>query len=183
MQYSEENAESAIDLCYNMKYEKHPMGTFVFKEKDQSNGKFYVILSGEAGVIIRANLSNIYETDRTMIQLSRRNTKLSESNTVSPRNFPGSIQPQNFSTEARKLSNRLSLNVLSDVSVMTNKFLAARKSTKQITDKVQNKEKGGGGGGGDNDIENDFNLMVKRYGELRHILKTGNSFGDAGNSQ
>jgi len=47
-----------LDLCKNFKYERLPMGRFVFKQGDPSNNKFYVIISGEVAVIVKQEIGN-----------------------------------------------------------------------------------------------------------------------------
>jgi len=42
-----------VHLCKNMKYEKLPAGSVVFKEGDNSNGKMYIVYDGEVKVITK----------------------------------------------------------------------------------------------------------------------------------
>ena len=53
------------------------MGTFVFKQNDESNDKFYVILSGEVGILTNANYSDVLTADKKHYQNSVRGTLIS----------------------------------------------------------------------------------------------------------
>ena len=44
--------ESILDLCQGFQHEQFPQGSFVFEKDDPSNNKFYVIISGEVGVLM-----------------------------------------------------------------------------------------------------------------------------------
>ena len=66
------NEEAYLQVCASMKHEYHEMGNFVFKEGDPSNGKFYVILSGEVGVIIQTQFQTIFDKDKEKIEERRR---------------------------------------------------------------------------------------------------------------
>ena len=45
--------ESCFELCGSLEYEVHDRESCVYREGDVSNQKFYVILSGEVGVIMQ----------------------------------------------------------------------------------------------------------------------------------
>ena len=55
-----------------MKHEFFEAGKFVFKAGNPSNGKFYVILSGEVGVIIQTQIKGLYDKDKEKIEEIRR---------------------------------------------------------------------------------------------------------------
>jgi CRP-like cAMP-binding protein len=43
--------EALIYLCKNFKYEKFEAGKVIFEEGDLSNGKIYIILTGEVLIV------------------------------------------------------------------------------------------------------------------------------------
>lgn len=51
------------------------MGKFVFRQDDPSNDKFYVILSGEVGILTNANYSDVYARDREVYEKTTRLTQ------------------------------------------------------------------------------------------------------------
>lgn len=56
---------SILSLCQSFQYEKFDADSIVFKQKDLSNDKFYVILSGEVGVVVKSdNLGNFGDLDK-----------------------------------------------------------------------------------------------------------------------
>ena len=50
------------------------MGKFVFRQDDPSNNKFYVILSGEVGIITNKNYSDLYARDKEVYEKTVRLT-------------------------------------------------------------------------------------------------------------
>lgn len=81
---SSENSELWIKLCSSIKYECISMGKFVFRQNDPSNDKFYVILSGEVGIITQADYSNIYEKDKEAYERTARLTNIRRTQTPKP---------------------------------------------------------------------------------------------------
>ena len=52
--YSKESEmEGLISLFENVEYETVNKGDIVFKEGDESNGKMYIVISGEVWVVIK----------------------------------------------------------------------------------------------------------------------------------
>lgn len=180
-----ETEDNAIELCYQMKYEKHSMGTFVFKEKDESNGKFYVRLSGEVGVITNANLKNVYEKDHAQSATSRKpSLSFLDTGSLSARikersNIGSGLT--NIQVDIRRNPPFSHGPMLNGMYGVTKKLISTRKFAKKLGKKVQKKHENE-----DDinkvDLKDGFAQLVHRsgYGELRHILRKGNYFGDAG---
>lgn len=51
--YFEKNA--FIHICKKARYEKHPPGKVVFRQQDSSNGKLYIIFSGEVSIVVHGS--------------------------------------------------------------------------------------------------------------------------------
>ena len=67
---TENNLDVLMGLCANMRYESVRAGGLVFKQGDESNSKFYVILSGQVGVIVSKKLDMLVRPAASKATLS-----------------------------------------------------------------------------------------------------------------
>lgn len=153
------NEESYFPLCANMKYEFFEMGSFVFLHDDPSNGKFYVILSGEVGVIVPYQVPNIFEKDQGLGDQPSSPTKFSSRSSVS---HSSQLSPTKVSTVAQ-----------SQVPISFGVIFAAKKATRALKKKAQQKT-------GEDDKYSEYRQLVQKYGNLARVLSKGDSFGDGG---
>jgi hypothetical protein len=51
--------EAILHICKNIRYEKYKKDTVIFKEGDESNGKVYILFSGEVNVVV--SKMDVYE--------------------------------------------------------------------------------------------------------------------------
>ena len=54
--------EAFVRLCQAMRYEKHPAKKVIFKEGDPSNGKLYIVYSGEVSVVLKQPEPELFVT-------------------------------------------------------------------------------------------------------------------------
>ena len=69
------NEASFIKLCQKLKYEKQSYDKVVYEEGDTSNGRVYLIYSGEVGVYKRTGASTRQETPQASTSFSEDNLK------------------------------------------------------------------------------------------------------------
>jgi len=91
-----------LNVCRGFKYEKCEKNNFVFKQGDNSNDKFYIILSGEVAVVNSQRLGDFGESlqgsnpdsaksPRSMTFITASNTKSSTSSTGKDNDKRGSV--------------------------------------------------------------------------------------------
>ena len=181
-----------------MKYEFKEMGSFVFKEGDPSNGKFYVILSGEVGVIVQTQVANIFEKDKERIAQKRR----SELNVPSINNLleedannndswvaPSSnslitIPSTILSLPEKGEPNRGSLGLLTPSQfLVASSTTISKKGTRRRSSERSSKGQLRPSLVSIDELEDpleEYREMVKSYGNLVRILGKGESFGETG---
>ena len=182
-----------MKLCSNMKYEAFDMGKFVFKQGDESNHKFYVILSGEVGILTNANYNGVYERDKQRYQNTMRSTiigkkgltlitqqesivRANSSDDEEILKTPSSGRSSSFLKDSRKQTMMSafgqSVGHLSTISKF--REIPSRKSTmkKELSmAEVENDEE---------HKSESFKSMAARFGHLVRVLGQGAEFGDAG---
>lgn len=187
-----DNFDNLTKLCSNMKYECHDVGKFVFKQGDESNHKFYVILSGEVGILTNANLHGVYERDSKRYENTVRMSmigkqKMSLLTLHDPNGKDNKIEeeegtqtPTSRALGYRKPTMNSSFTkTVAQISGMmkaTGKLreVAARRSAAK-KDLIEESEKEDE----DQKLE-EFKSLASRFGHLVRILKEGAEFGDAG---
>lgn len=176
---SENNAEILLALCAEMKYETAKMGTFVFHQGDESNQKFYVVLSGQVGVALKKDFSPFLKRN----SISSRPLALTlqvikdDSNEVMGADDSGKVDND---TPKRKSTLRFGESFgVAVMKTMASKKVAVKarqilKARSQVTS-LSSLE--------DEEPENndqDFKELIEKYGTLVRVLGPGNDFGDAG---
>lgn len=192
---TKDNEEAYFKLCKSMKYEFKEMGSFVFKEGDPSNGKFYVILSGEVGVIVQTQVANIFEKDKERIAQKRR----SELNVPSINNLLEEDANNNDSWVAPSSNSLITIpsTILSlpekgepnkgsltpSQSLVALSTTISKKGTRRRSSERSSKGQLRPSLVSIDELEDpleEYREMVKSYGNLVRILGKGESFGETG---
>lgn len=184
--------EIYYELCANMKHEFVEMGNFVFREGDPSNGKFYVILSGEVGVVVYTQVTNIFEKEKEHLEAKRRTAlnlpsishldeeEDSDSSIVIPTNTSlAGIVPSLTSIPDKKQS--LKQNTGASVTSLASVSTAASVSLKKLTGKLSSKSTKLSQSEDPEDKYTEYREMIRCYGNLARVLGKGTSFGESGN--
>ena len=190
-----------------MKHEYIQMGEFVFKSGNPSNGKFYVILSGEVGVIVQTQVKTIFDKDKEKIGEKTRSqfnsplinipeddspTRLLNSPTLTPtvaQNSPTFLKSQSSAfvmaekTKTVKILNDTAHTASSNTtSPSFGGLLAAKKASRKFGEKTGKKKSANAGGSeGADDKYAEYRQMVRRHGVLVRVICKGESFGETGN--
>jgi len=180
--------DSMITLCQGFRYEQFSQGAFVFEKDDPSNHKFYVILSGEVGVIIprkhqkRNNITHKAATTiaiskqpteekKPMIQSKNNSIEILDEETLSPWSEDGD-SPMNEASSVVIPHRKLELKSLTqpNLHIPLGKEKLAEVKLEKIHE--ENKQEGV-------DIAPEaFEQYSKQFGKYARTLEQGDGFGE-----
>ena len=178
---TEDAMKILLELCTKMSYESVRAGTFIFKQGDESNNKFYVILRGQVGVITAKGFKNLWP--------SRSTAKLTTTQSLSnlpPMKSDEKEELDNTKTDenprpsvGRKATLRFGENfgttvamtmAVKKVAQRARLMLRTKNTSVQSLPNIDEEE----------NSERDFKELAESHGQLVRVLHAGNDFGDAG---
>ena len=169
--------ESILTLCQGFKYEQFPQGSFVFEKDDPSNNKFYVVLSGEVGIIAlkkhhRRNasqkasttipLNKPVEEKKLMISSKNNSIEIPDDATLSPWADDGTPK---------------SLNEPSSVLIHNRKLEGKSTTQPNLSNFSMNKE-GKHEKAPEENKEQAFEQYSAQFGKCMRTLEQGDGFGE-----
>lgn len=176
-----------------MKYERFDMGKFVFRQGDESNQKFYVILAGEVGVLTQANYNNVYDRDKQHYEQTARLTTFGRKFTLfaqmeaqrqaeqEEEQQRNSISPNRPSIH--RDSRKMSVSFVKAVTQITGTMKATDRFKEAATRRsiLVRRDPGDTDEKTEEDLRlEEFKSMAARFGHLVRVLGKGADFGDAG---
>ena len=179
--HPDSNLEILLDLCSTLKYEVSQASSFVFQQGDVSNNKFYVILSGQVGVISAKNrkpgvgrqnvhfqptTQSLNDLPASSIERQPSESKKEEEN---PRQSVGKKGGLRF---GENFGTAVAMTMAVKKVAQKARFLLRTKNNVQSLNTMENE--------GNNAIQ-DFKELAESYGQLIRTLSAGSDFGDAGN--
>lgn len=163
-----------------MSYETIKMGNFVFFQGDESNQKFYVLLSGQVGVITRKNFTS---TQQALNRISAPSMLLKSENNLDEIPEKGTENPKTEGAILKEPPKRRStLRFGENFGVTVARTMAAKKAAAMAMKILKSKSNAMSLASLEEDENNDqeFKELAEQYGALVRILNPGDDFGDAG---
>lgn len=178
-----------MKFCGNLQYEVYKAKSFVYKQNDECNNKFYVILSGQVGVIVNNNLHNLKKRP-TMTHKTVAFANMIPSIKVLSQTDDAKANAENKKPEentkrlnfGRRNGLRFGENFGTAVSItMTVKKMAQRARNLVVNKVKSNAQSMQSLDEVQNNSDNEFKEHAGNYGELVRMLSKGTEFGDFGN--